>query len=189
MDDLRVAVDDLRSDMARHQREVVGTDVTDSRNHSMAADLVQRIEREHAEAPEWPIATDAPEPIPTSLAGIEDRDGKHGAYTLDKGRRDDIKVRQANEAEHWFLAHAGPRINLLLSKPETGPLGSPSWRQRMLAVLELHSRIPGLRALGLMDAVVDLERRFMFELVELLECSVPVFGDWKADRERKVFVG
>jgi hypothetical protein len=185
VDDLRGAVDDLRGDMAAHQR-VTGAEVTDARNHSMAADLVQRLEREQS-------GHVAPPPTPPQQTRQERRrerrEGRFGAYHIDTAPGDDVAVREASQAELWFLAHAMPRVELLLSKMETGPLGQPSWRDRVLAVMQRKSLVQGMRTAGLHAEAADLDRRFMFELSTLLEESNATFGDWKADKPRLVMVG
>lgn len=191
MEDLREAVDTLRDDMARHQR-LTGVEVSDARNHSMAADLVQRIEREQADAKPFvpmPYTFTDERPRTRQERRREIREGQHGRYIVDANAADDTKVRKANEAELWYLTHAMPRVELLLSKMETGPLGQPSWHQRVMAVMALRSRVPGLRLAGLHTEAADTERRFMFELSALLEDSIATFGDWKADKPRLVMVG
>ncbi len=87
------------------------------------------------------------------------------------------------------MTHAMPRVELLLTKVETGPLGQPSWAQRTYAVMELQSRVVGLRARGLNQSADDITRRFMFELIELLEASNATFGSWKSDVSNPLLVG
>ena len=82
-----------------------------------------------------------------------------------------------------------PRASLLLTKMETGPLGQASWRQRTLAVMELHTRVSSLRMAGLYVEARMLERRFMYEFLELLNASSAVFGCWKSDAPNRIFVG
>jgi hypothetical protein len=178
----REAVDDLRGDMAHHQR-VTGAEVTDSRNHAMAADLVERLERQESPAP---VPSDVEPPAPR--IGTEVREGQHGKYTLATGR-DDIAVRKASEGEKWFLEHAVPRVNLLLEKKDTGPLGQPSWHQRVWAVMQLRRQANDLAHSGFHAESADLTRRFGLELFVLLEESIKPFGDWKADKPRLVMVG
>jgi hypothetical protein len=97
-------------------------------------------------------------------------------------------MRTASKAEHEFFAHAMPRIELLLTKHETGALGQPSWYQRTLAVMESKSKVAGARIAGLHDYADMLDRRFLLELLALLDDSNRVFGDWKADPEKKLIV-
>ncbi len=184
MADELAAVDALRNDMALHQRNHVG-EVTDSKNHGMAAEAIARIEREQAEVKPAPAQADHPELHPVTA---ERREGKHGNYLLSTSATDDVKHRTATPAEHWFLTHAMPRVELLMSKLETGPLGQPSWMQRTFAVMELQSRVSGLRARGLHQSADEITRRFTFELMQLLESSVATFGDWKVDPGTRVSI-
>ena len=87
------------------------------------------------------------------------------------------------------MTHALPRAQLLLTKQETGPLGQASWRQRTLAVMELHTRVSSLRQANLHAEARMLERRFMHEFLELLQASSAVFGDWRKDAPTKLIIG
>lgn len=175
-DDLAEGCDGLQLDMAEHQRRF-GKEVTASENQTLAATAFERLDRERQEAK--PAQANYAPPVRSS--GTEIRDGKHGRYVVSKSATDDVKCRSASPAEHWFMTHAMPRIDLLLSKLDTGPLGQPSWSQRAMAVMQLQMRAAGLKQRGLFMSAADASRRFMFELVELLEASSAVFGDWKKD--------
>jgi hypothetical protein len=175
--DLREALDDLQGDMAAHQRRHIG-EVTASANQSLAASAFERLERERAEAK--PVSTPEPVgslPIETKT---ERREGEHGAYTV-KTEADKPMLRTATKAEGEFFAKAMPRIELLLTKLETGPLGQPSWHQRVLAVMSHKSKVAGARMSGLHDYADALDRRFLLELLALLDDSSRLFGDWRAD--------
>jgi hypothetical protein len=185
MPDLREGLDGLQGDMAAHQERFHGG-ITAEANRSLAVDLVERLDREQSESlPPAPVSLAASEPIKESVERRE-IDGK--GYTVTKGP-DAPLLRKANEYELWFLSHALPRIELLLTKMDTGPLGQPSWHQRVLAVLELKSRVSGLRLGNLHDVADALESRYFGELLLLLEESSALFGDWKSDRGTKVMVG
>jgi hypothetical protein len=58
------------------------------------------------------------------------------------------------------------RLELLLTKPERGPLGQPSWRERVMAITMLRFTIG-----------VD-PRRLAQELADLVEASSASFGSW-----------
>jgi hypothetical protein len=186
--DLHVTLDALQQDMRDHELQYGSGEVHASRNQAMAVDAITRIDRERAETkPTAPVPVlDAVPPPPRS---IERREGVHGSYIVDKSPTDDVRVRSASPAEAWFMTHAIQRLELLITKVESGPLGQPSWRDRVQAVLELRSRVPGLRHLGAHGAADDLENRFTFELMELLEASCATFGDWKTDQPRLAMVG
>jgi hypothetical protein len=55
----------------------------------------------------------------------------------------------------WFLAHAYPRLMLLLSLPETGAMGQASWHQRVKAVMSQREKAGAWKAAA--DAPADLE--------------------------------
>lgn len=186
MADLREGLDGLREDMASHQRRFAG-EVTDSKNATLAADAFQRLENELKEQKPAPTSEPAVQ-VPVE-AKTERREVNGRGYLFSTNPGDDIGTRTATPAEAWFLAHALPRVELLLTKPESGPLGSPSWRDRTLAVLSLKSRVPGLLAAGMHDAAKNADKRYVFELAELLESSNAAFGNWKADPEKKIQVG
>jgi len=188
--DLHAGLDGLQHDMAEHQRRV-GEQPTAEANRKLAAEMIERIDREEANAKPAPKAAPV-EPNhahPALVGGTERREGKHGAYVVNKSLVDDTKLRKANPAEHWFMTHAMPRAQLLLSKPESGPLGQASWRDRTLAVMEIHSRVGALRMANRNVEAAMLERRFMHEFLELLEASNASFGEWKKDPERRIQVG
>lgn len=174
MSGLDDAIDAMQGDMAAHQQRHRG-EVTALENQSIAADAFRRLEKERADAKTVPTQVPVAPPI------AETRDGLHGRYRISRSPTDDIGVTEATPAQAWFMAHALPRIDLLRTKTETGPLGSPSWQQRVDSVLKYQADANDWRAAGRADVALDLERRFMHELVELLNASSFLFGDWKAD--------
>ena len=194
--DLHVGLDGILGDMSDHQRRT-SQEVTAEANRTLAADLIQRMDREESEAKPAPAPKPKlklPDPVepnhvrPALIGGTEKREGKHGQYIVNKSLVDDTKFRKANEAEHWFLSHAMPRAAMLLEKRETGPLGQVSWRDRTLAVMELHTRVGALRMANRHVEASMLERRFMHELLELLEASSAAFGDLKRDVPARISV-
>jgi hypothetical protein len=174
--------------MAAHQSRFRG-EVSAESNRALAVDTVEKLERKMVDEARRlqpaPVEV-APAPIEKS---IERRDVDGKQYVVSKGPDDSPIMRKANESEHWFMVHAMPRIELLLTKLDTGPLGEPSWHTRVLAVMALKTQAAGLKAGGLHDAAADLEKRFVLELMTLLESSNPHFGNWKKDPERRVYVG
>lgn len=186
-EDLREGLDQIQADMAAHQRRFSG-EATASKNQALAADAFQRLENEKADArpvPAAPSVLDAP-PV---VEKVERKDVDGRAYLLSTSASDDIATRPGTPAETWFVEHAMQRLGLLMTKHDTGPGGSASWYQRTLAVMELQSRVPGLRQAGLAGLAEQMERRYFGELMQLLEDSNRLFGDWKAEAPKKIQVG
>ena len=185
--DARGGLDALQADMAEHQRRG-GGEVHAEDNRVLAVEAIAAVERRSTDDPPPPVVVpEAPKPIEKS---IERREIEDRAYVVAKGPElGGEQARPATPAEAWALRHMLPRVELLLTKVESGPLGQPSWRDRVLAILELRSRVPGFRLAGRHREADDLERRYALELLELLEDSSRTFGDWKADAPRKVYVG
>ncbi len=181
-EDLRSAVDGLRSDMAGHQRQF-SSNVTDAQNHTLAAETIERVEREMADAGPGPVAEPTPVALPPMSREFDDR-----KYTLARAPEAAGSVRQATSAEHDFLRHALPRMNLLMTKRETGPLGQPSWSQRVEAVTALRTHATSLQKAGQLELAESMDRRFLFEFMRLLEESSAPFGDWKADPAARITV-
>lgn len=182
-EDLSHAVDALREDMALHQR-AHAPEVTDSRNHTLAANALARLEIEQRDAKPAPVVEPEIVEIPATMR----REINGHEYVVGKSPADQTKVRKANAAEHRFLTHALPRIELLMTKLDTGPLGEPSWHQRTLAVMELKRRVPDLLRAGYYQAAAETDARFLFEMMELLKDSNRLFGDWEADPGTRVSV-
>lgn len=184
--DMNAGLEALQADMAAHQR-ATGREVTARANQHLAAEAFQRLERQLDDRAA-PAAPAAPTPIE---AKRETREVDGRRYTFSTSPNDDVALRTATPAEAWFLEHALPRVELLLSKKDTGPLGQPSWEQRTLAVLALKQHSLALSASGkpeYRDQAELLDRRYMLELTELLEASNATFGDWKKDAPTKLVV-
>ncbi len=180
MPDLSEGVDGLREDMALHQRRFSG-EVTDAKNHTLAAEAIARLERETAETKPAPVQAEA-------LPDLERREVNGRGYTVQREAVDSTKIRKASPEEHRFMVHALPRIEMLLTKMDRGPLGQPSWHERTMAVLELKSRVAGLRQIRRPDLAAEMDLRFMFEMLELLNDSNRLFGDWEADPGTRITV-
>ncbi len=180
--DYHEGLDALQADMARHQRRFA-PDVTAEANHALAVATIERLEREHADQ----RPTIAP-PVPAAPAAFtESREVDVRKYTIDKVP-DAPMFRSATDFEHDVMRHAKPRIELLLTKRDSGPLGSPSWHTRTLAAM--FHKVKAIEALkaGLLDDAAICERMFQLDLYELLEASNAAFGDWRKDEPSKLIV-
>lgn len=182
-EDLREALDGLQSDMAAHQQRFRG-EVTADANQRLAAETIERLDRQVSNTPPMPTGA-MPPPIEERS---EIRDGKHARYVVDHGPDKPLVTKPASKAEHEYFVHAMQRIELLLSKVETGPLGSPSWQQKTMAVLDRRARALDHRRAGHHDKAVEFDRRYVLELTALLEDSSSVFGNWRADAPTKITV-
>lgn len=175
--DYHEGVDALQADMARHQREIAGAEVTTSKNREFAVSVIERLEKENADALPRPVVpTHTPAPPPSEVEKtIDDR-----KYTI-KNEADAPMFRTASQFEHDVLCHAQPRIKLLLTKHESGPLGSPSWSTRALAAMYFKTKSIEAAHAGRTDLVEYYERAYQLDLSELLEASNQAFGDWRKD--------
>lgn len=183
--DYAEGVDALQSDMARHQREIAGGEVTAAKNHAFAVATIERLEREQADAPPPAPPGHTPAPAPTlDKKTIEDR-----TYTLDAAPSVAPMFRTASEFEHQVMRHAMPRIELLMSKQDTGALGTPSWRTRTLAAMYFKAKAVEAGKAGRTDLAEIYERAFQLDVAELLEASNISFGDWRKDAPTKIVVG
>lgn len=178
-DPAREGLDLLLGDMAGHQARHA-PQVTPDANCRLAADLFTRIDREQADAAPLP-----PSNAPAAPETTEHKQVGGKAYRVDVAP-DVPMMREADEAEAWFLRHAMPRVELLATKLDTGPLGQASWATRLKAVMATKMRAQGLRMACLFDAARILDRRFHADFVALLEESSAAFGDWKKDPEKRL---
>ncbi len=164
--------------MALHQRRFA-PEVTDSKNHALAAVAIQQLERERADAKPVPLPPVLPVQAPTQTVERREIDGRK--YIVKHDATDPTRIRKATPQEHHFVTHALPRIELLLTKMDTGPLGQPSWHQRTMAVLGLKSKVPDFIQARMYEYAAELELRFVCEMIELLNDSDRLFGPWEAD--------
>jgi hypothetical protein len=177
------AVDALQGDMARHQRRFA-PEVTATENQKLAVETIERLEKQDAEAPPLRAGGQTQPPLPPVT---EKREVDGRAYTLDRAP-DRGMYRTASEFEAQVMVHAQPRIELLMSKPESGPLGTPSWQMRTLAAM--YFKVKSLEAgkSGRTDLAEYYEQAFQLDLSELLEASNASFGDWRKDAPTKIIV-
>lgn len=182
MSDLE-ARDLIESDMASHERK--RGEVHADRNQALAADALRQLDRERSESKAAPVLEPVvPPPEPVKQTKVVD--GRE--YTL--GVDGNVcGFRNPTEFEHSVLAHAQPRIDLLMTKRDEGPLGQPSWRTRTLAAM--YFKVKAIEAIkgGLPDEAKIYERAFQQDLYELLEASNASFGDWRKDSPGKLIVG
>jgi hypothetical protein len=170
------ARDLIEQDMAVHEaRYGAGGEVHALRNQSLAAQALEQLDRETARAVPVPppVVPVAPE------REVQTRTVNGVTYTLDKAPSEANMYRSATAFEANVMKHAMPRVELLLSKYESGPLGTPSWNQRTLAAL--YFKIKAIEALKQNKASeADVfERAYQQDLYELLEASNASFGDWR----------
>jgi hypothetical protein len=198
--DIREGLDAVQADMAAHQQRFSG-EVTAEDNRALASTEFERLERQWADSAKriQPAPPEAEEPSPT----VEHREIDGAKYTISSSPVDDVEFRQPTPAEVWFMAHAWPRVELLITKVETGPLGQASWSDRMLAVMA--QKLKAVEARQAARAALDagdysrastfsdlgneLDRRYVVEFEAILDASSAVFGDWRKDAPTKVIVG
>lgn len=182
------AVDQLQADMAKHQRMFNGGNVTSEANQKLAIETVQRLERQHAEEALRPAAAPPPPPAPVPHH-VERKELNGHVYTVDKSTTDVRPYRTATQFEREVLRHAMPRIELLLTKLETGLLGQPSWRDRTLAATFFKVKSLEARQSAKFDLADEYEQRYQQDLYELLEESNKTFGDWRNDAPKPLIIG
>jgi hypothetical protein len=201
-EDLRTGLDGLQADMASHQTRFRG-EVSGEANRVLAASAIERLDQQIADEA-GRIQPKPPEVVaPPVEKGAEVRDVEDKRYVISKSPSDDVKFRGASAAEAWFMAHAMERVNLLMTKMETGPLGEASWYTKTTGVMDIkresidsHSTSRMALARGDLSAASmwesraeQLDRMFFVKLMQLLEESCRVFGDWKADAPKRIQVG
>lgn len=179
------AVDALQGDMARHQRQFAPV-VTTTENQKLAIATIERLEKQDAE--DKPLSADAGGATQPPLPPVNEKREVNGReYTFD--RAPDVPMyRTASQFEDQVLKHAQPRLALLMTKQESGPLGTPSWQQRALA--SMYFKVKSLEAIkaNRTDLAEYYERAFQLDLSELLEASCQPFGDWRKDAPTKIIV-
>jgi hypothetical protein len=174
----REALDALQGDMAAHQAATTG-EVAGENNRQLAASVFDRIEHKMAERARK--AAPAPAPVSRQVARAEKREIDGKRYTVTRspepeGPTHGQAVLKSSKHALWLFERASARLQLLLSKPERGPLGQPSWRERAMAWLAL---VGGKQP----------TKRSLAELLQLCDESSAAFGDWKKEREVRLYVG
>lgn len=170
--------DAIEADMARHERDINGTEVHAARNQSLAAEALRELDKAKATSVQA-------KPVEQPECFTQKREINGHTYTLDKAPDKTPMYRPATEFEREVMQRALPRIQLLLSKPESGPLGSPSWRHRALAAFYFKTKSHEAAHSGKHDLAEVFERAYQLDLSELLEASNQPFGDWRTLPEQK----
>lgn len=162
---LRDGLDAIQGDMAAHQR-ITGKEVTAEANRQLAARTFEEVDDQICYQPAGATSELIPVESSVTTRNLEGRE-----YTVLREPEAAVKARPVvmAQAERVQVVAMLKRLHFLLGLPETGPLGTPSWRQRALSVM---------RFFGAQGAN---EKRFAHELAELVEASSRYFGDWRRD--------
>ncbi len=183
-DDLRSVRDELESDMAAHEQR--HGEVHALRNQALAAEALEALERKQAE--DKPVAKAEPVGSAPIERSVERREINGNRYTVTRDADRTPMFRTASDFEAQVLAHAQPRLELLLSKRDSGPLGTPSWRNKTLAAMYFKVKSLEAKAAKQTDLETYYERAYQLDLEELLESSNQIFGDWRKSPEKKLVV-
>lgn len=175
--------DALEADMAAHERRFNG-EVHASRNQSLAAEAVEQLERARRDAQHAPLS----EP-PAQPERFDQRRELNGhTYRIQKEPDRTPMYRSATDFEANVLRHALPRVQLLLTKQDSGPFGTPSWRTKALAAFYFKTKSHEAATSGKHDEAEIFERAYQQDLYELLEASNQPFGDWRKSAPDKSIV-
>lgn len=177
-------VDALQADMARHQRQFA-PEVTATENQKLAIETIERLEKQDADRPLSADAGGATQPPLPPVNEKRSVDGRE--YTLDRAP-DRPMYRTATQFEEQVLKHAQPRLALLMTKEDTGPLGSPSWKMRTLSAMYFKVKSLEAQKAKRLDLAEYYEQAYQLDLSELLEASCQPFGDWRKDAPTKITV-
>jgi hypothetical protein len=175
----REALDLFLGDMAGHQAQFVG-ETTPSANQSMAAALFEQMDQKRADvAGRLVSAPAAADPAPADERPSRVEAAKRGFEFKDESQLPDEKpiadVWSQRDVQRYEKVQR--RVALLLSKDESGPLGAPSWRARVMAIMALKYAKPELRVTA------------GAQLAALVEESNATFGAWYAERPKRIQVG
>jgi hypothetical protein len=164
--------------MASHETRFNG-EVHASRNQALAAEALRDLDKQRSVAVAAPAPID--EPKPEYFADRREVNGH--VYTLDKAPDDKPMFRTATDFERNVMRHALPRVQLLLSKFESGPFGTPSWRMRALAAFYFKTKSLEAAHSNKQTEAELYERIYQQDLYDLLEASNQPFGDWRKSSE------
>jgi hypothetical protein len=180
--DLRDGFEAFTEDMAEHQK-AQGKLPTAPENQALAALEFEKLENQGAFArssePEGPIANQFPPPDSKVTREVNGR-----TYTVTRDTVAPTGAELAQPAEEKIETMLIlRRLLLLLQLQDSGPAGAPSWKKRVVAVLD--------RCGGTMGAFMRQPGKVARELDELLEASNRYFGDWRRlePEPKKLFVG
>lgn len=166
-DDLKSGYEDILDDMSSHQR-ATGAEVTSTANRALALSAFVDLEnRGQFETPEIP-AVDTQEELAEQFA-----DGDPSV------REEESSGPLAIDALPYLARRLLARATELLAERETGILGTPSWRDQLLAIqATLH------------DPEIPVDKRgavYGEQLLKLCNDSNRKLGDWRADPARVIY--
>ena len=178
--------DSIEADMAGHEART--GEVHAARNQLMAAEALEQWERSQsdAKAPPPPSSDASVGSLPIERT-VEKRTTENGTYTVTR-EVDAQMFRSASDFETQVMIRARPRIDLLMSKEDSGPLGTPSWRAKTLAAMYFKVKSLEAKKAGQLDLETYYERAYQLDLEELLESSNQIFGDWRKLPEKPLVV-
>jgi hypothetical protein len=177
----RDALDALLGDMAGHQVEHNHEIPTPAKNQAMAAELLEVLDRKASEPAPPPMVLDTPGPESPRPSDMEAE--KRGFKILrgeELGKERHVKLGPKTLERYEKMRS---RIKLLMTKRERGPLGQPSWAERVGDVLADHYDPKCGRTLQ------ERKAHAAKRMATLVEESNAVFGPWWADPPKKVIVG
>lgn len=160
--------DSFAEDMAEHQR-MHGQMPTPAENQALTVPLFEEIEKKIADDPDRQSVESQP-PDPERPRKVDQRAKERGLRVVRKMSGPNKNIAAALGAEKKFAELLQKRVSLLLEKRDSGPLGQPSWHDRVMA--ELFSYKLG-----------DPHATEM--LIEICEESNAYFGDWKKEEAKK----
>lgn len=169
----REAFDAFLGDMAGHQASHVG-EVTGAANQRLAAPLFERLDLQAAER------KPAPPPLPAAPPEVRQSDieaQKRGFRIIRDERELPAIAPPLSIRDQVRAAAIKRRLEFLLGKVERGPLGQPSWAERLRSIL--------------LDQVIDPRTRTAVarKTLALIEESEIVFGSIFRERTRRIQVG
>lgn len=160
--------------MSLHQQRF-GKEPTAEANRLLAITEIERLDREASENPP-PAQASVPE-SEFDKPDLEVTPDDKPFFKPIEGRAERLMRRMMR------------RVELLMEKRDTGPLGQASWSQRVQSVLYWRMKSARLWKAGRYDEANDLEHRYMKELKDLLNASSATFGEWNADPAPLIMVG
>jgi hypothetical protein len=169
----RDAIDLFLGDMASHQA-ATSREVTAPANHRLAVPLFEKLDQKEAEASHR--ISPAPRPDPVAPVRASDIEAKKRGFTIDRRELPDVAT-QWSEADQIRAAATRRRLELLLGKVERGPVGQPSWAERLRAILVEQIVNPAART--------EVARK----VNDLIGESELTFGSIFAERPRRIQVG
>lgn len=198
----REALDLMTGDMAGHQA-ATGRLPTPAENQALAAQVFERLDHKAAEA--------KPRVTPDPPAREVDAADSGGSAAAAKAQQMGYRMLRERDLPELVPVKMGPqtleryekiraRVKLLLTKVESGPLGAPSWADRMWAALSLKMTGRTEREVIAVGRLFGIELAIIHQhqggkvssakaVLRLVEESSAVFGPWYADAPAKVMVG